>query len=264
MVSLKLSAGKTIFATYGENVLSSEEMPDMSALSPCTHEEADTRMIIHAFDASLHGHRRIKIRSNDTDVVVLAVAFAPLISIDELWISYGPSKQIRNLPAHSIATSLGQKTARVLPLFHALTGCDTVSFFGGRGKKTAWEVWKVFPELTTTLEKLMMLPDNVDDACLDVIERFTILLYDRTCSLNKANEVRQVLFASKARSLENIPPTQAALFEHIKRAVFQGAYVWGQALLKQPTLPSPSLWGWNLENSDWVHYWTSLPQAKDS
>lgn len=91
MVSLKLSTGKTIFATHGENVLSSEEMPDMSALSPCTHEEADTRMIIHAFDASLHGHRRIKIRSNDTDVVVLAVAFAPLISIDELWISNDPS-----------------------------------------------------------------------------------------------------------------------------------------------------------------------------
>eukprot|EP00794_Sanderia_malayensis_P001481 gene1481-1638_t len=156
VVSLKLSAGKTIFATHGENVLSSEEMPDMSALSPCTHEEADTRMIIHTFDASLHGHRRIKIRSNDTDVVVLAVAFAPLISIDELWISYGPSKQIRNLPAHSIATSIGQKTARVLPLFHALTGCDTVSFFGGRGKKTAWEV--------EGISRANYHPRKVDDA----------------------------------------------------------------------------------------------------
>eukprot|EP00794_Sanderia_malayensis_P012478 gene12478-13761_t len=78
VVSLKLSAGKTIFATHGENVLSSAEMPDMSSLSPCTHEEADTRMIIHAFDASLHGHRRTKIRSNDTDVVVLAVALLHL------------------------------------------------------------------------------------------------------------------------------------------------------------------------------------------
>ena len=29
-------------------------------------------------------------------------------------------------------------------MFHALTGCDTVSFFGGTGKKTAWGGWKVY------------------------------------------------------------------------------------------------------------------------
>jgi len=39
----------------------------MSNLAPCTHEEADNRLIIHALDESLRGHRRIKIRTNDTD-----------------------------------------------------------------------------------------------------------------------------------------------------------------------------------------------------
>ena len=29
-----------------------------------------------------------------------------------------------------------------LPMFHAFTGCDTVSFFGGKGKKTAWNTWR--------------------------------------------------------------------------------------------------------------------------
>lgn len=264
MVSLQLPEGKKVFATHGESVLSSEDRADVSALAPCSHEEADSRMMIHALDASLNGFRRIKIQSNDTDVVVLAVSIAPLLPLDELWISYGSSKQVRNLPAHAIATSLGREKTCVLPMFHALTGCDTVSFFGGRGKKTAWDAWKVFPELTPTLKALMMLPEDIDDACMGVIERFVVLLYDRTSSLRKVNEVRQELFSRKARSLENIPPTKASLAQHIKRAVFQGGYVWGQTLLKQPTLPSPSRWGWQLENSHWVPYWTTLSQAKDS
>ena len=212
-----------------------------SALAPCSHEEADSRMMIHALDASLHGYRRVKIRSNDTDIVVLVVSIAPTLQLDELWISFGSSKQVRYLPAHTIATSLGLEKASVLPMFHTLTGCGTVSFFSGRGKKTAWDVWKVFPELTPVLKAMLMLPEDIEDTCLDVIERFVILLYDHTSSFSKVNEVRQELFSRKARSLENIPPTQASL--HVKRDVFQGGFVWGQTLLKQPTLPSPSRWG---------------------
>ena len=76
-----------------------------------------------------------KIRSNDADVVVLAISVANTIQADELWIAYGSGKHLHNLPAHSIATSLGPEKSSALPMFHALTGCNTVSFFGGRGKK---------------------------------------------------------------------------------------------------------------------------------
>ena len=65
-----------------------------------------------------------------------------------MWISYSSSKQVHNLPAHAIATSLGREKSCVLLMFNALTGCDTVSLFGGKGKKTAWDVWNVFPEVT--------------------------------------------------------------------------------------------------------------------
>lgn len=79
------------------------------------------RMLIHASVAALYGHRQIRIRTNDTDVVVLAVSVSPVLQSDELWISYCPSTQVRNLPAHTIAKSLGQEKACVLPMFHALT-----------------------------------------------------------------------------------------------------------------------------------------------
>ena len=40
-------------------------------------------------------------------------------------------------------------------MFHAL---DTVSFFGGRGKKTAWGVWKVYTDVTPAFCALAARP----------------------------------------------------------------------------------------------------------
>ena len=234
-----------------KNVLKPQDRADMSALVPCNHEEA--------------GHLRIKVRSNDTDVVVLAIFIAPTLPLDELWISYGSSKQVRNLPAQAIATSLVREKARVLPMSHALTGCDTLSFFSGKGKKTAWDAWNVFSQLTPVLKAPLMLPEDIDDTCMDVIEIFVILLYDRTSSLSKIIEVRQELFSRRKKNpLTTALPLKHLLLQHVKRAVFQGDFAWGQTLLKQPILPCPSRWGWQLESNRWVPHWTTLSQAKDS
>ena len=106
----------------------------MSLIAPCTHEEADTRLMVHILDAASCGHRRIRIRINDTDVVVVPISVAITVPTNELWITYGSGKNVQNIPAHTIAMLLGPDKASTLPMFHALTGCDTVLFFGGRGK----------------------------------------------------------------------------------------------------------------------------------
>ena len=147
VVSVVLPEGKEIYSTHGNDVISSSERTNLELLAPCTHEEADTRLMVHALDAASNGCNRIRIRSNDTDVIVLAIAVANTLLANEVWVTYGTGKNVHNIPAHTVATSLGPK-ASVLPMFHALTGCDTVSFFGGRRKKTAWDTWNVFPELT--------------------------------------------------------------------------------------------------------------------
>ena len=73
-------------------------------------------------------------------------------------------------------------------MFHALTGCDTLSFFGGRGKKTAWDTWMAFLELTPLLRSLKSSPSKIADDFIDVIEtRFC--QYDRTSSLTKVDDV---------------------------------------------------------------------------
>ena len=95
------------------------------------------------------------IRTNNTNVVVLATSIANKIQANELWVLYGTGKHAWYLPVHTIASTLGPDKASALPLFHTLTGCNTVSFFEGRGKKTTWDV---FPELTHALKELNALP----------------------------------------------------------------------------------------------------------
>ena len=58
-------------------------------------------------------------------------------------------------------------------------------------------------------------------------------------------------------------PTQSFLKQHALRAAYQGGYVWGQALQGDPTLPSPSYWGWKRKRnygSPWEPTWTTIAQ----
>ena len=255
---------KQLVVTDGE-VCSKLSLSELSSLAPCTHEEADSRMMLHVSHAARHGHNKIMIRTVDTDVVVLAVSVVHHLQPEnELWIAFGTGKGFRYLAAHEIAARLGPDKAQALTMFHSLTWCDTVSSFASHGKKTAWAVWNVLPELTDALLKLSSAPSEIPEEVLHTIERFVILLYDRTSPYTDIDKARKKLFARK-NNVELIPPTKADLEEHVKRAAYQGGHVWGQVLLPAPELPAATSWGW-IKSEDGLHdpHWTRLPQAAQS
>ena len=64
-------AGKQLVITNQDAVLSKPPLLDTTILAPCTQEEADSRMMLHAALAAHAGHSKITIRTVDTDVVVL-------------------------------------------------------------------------------------------------------------------------------------------------------------------------------------------------
>ena len=143
---------KQLVITDGEAVLRKPPLLDLALLAPCSHEEADSRMLLHVSHAANHGHHKILIKTVDTDVLVLAVSVDQgLLPEDELWLAFGTGKSFRYLAAHEIAAGLGPEKAQALPVFHALTGCDTASSFAGHGKKTTWTIWIVLPEFTNAL-----------------------------------------------------------------------------------------------------------------
>ena len=99
---------------------------------------------------------------------------------------------------------MGPERASALSFFHALTGCDTTSAFCGIGKKTAWDAWEIFPQVTTVFFSLSKNLCEINHSLLDKLEHFVVLLYSKTCEAERVNEARQELFA-RGRSVENIP-----------------------------------------------------------
>ena len=100
-------------------------------------------------------------------------------------------------------------------------------------------------ELTDDLLKLFATPSDISEDIMHTIE------IDKT---------RNKLFAKK-NNVHLIPPTKAALEEHVKRAAYQEGRVWGQTLLPAPELPPQTSWGW-AKNKEGMYepHWTGQPQ----
>lgn len=206
-------------------------------------------MFLHVADAVKSGFVRIVVCSVDTDVLVLAVALVQKLQEQtqesiQLWVAFGTGTNLRYIPAHEIASSLGENNALALPAFHAFSGCDTVSCFCGKSKNRALETWNSFPQITPIFIALSSSPTSIHDDWMQVLERYVILLYDRTSSCLTVEEAQKQLFTRKSRRFDSIPLTRDALLQDVKRTAYQAGHIWGQALIASPLVPSPRHWGW--------------------
>ena len=86
IASLSLEPAQ-IIVTHHKEVLCTHSRTTAS-LSPCTQEEADTRILLHVSDAVTHGYGKVMVRTVDSDVLVLAISAVQQLNIDELWIAF--------------------------------------------------------------------------------------------------------------------------------------------------------------------------------
>ena len=135
---------------------------------------------------------------------------------------------------------MGKQKCLTLLFWYGFIGCDTVSSFNGQGKKSAWNVLEAFPEITAVFARLSLGFD--DDVTL--IERFVVLLYDRTGSSVSINCARRRLFTKKGRSIDNCLPTLNALLQHIYRSILQSSS-WRQAQNLLQLRADWSKFGWD-------------------
>ena len=255
------SGGIVIVATLDGSVISSsQDELFFNSLSNCDHEEADTRMFLHAKHASMSAHKHVTIRSADTDVLVIALSVFDCLHLEQLWIASGTGSALRYIPVHDVLKELGQTRAKGLPFLHAFTGCDSVSSFWHIGKKKAWataaenDTWQTFQFLSNS-------PENIPDEIFSIIQKFVILMYDKNCDKDTVNAARRKL-VGQGRTVDRIPPTEKALWEHLKRAIYQAGYVWGRCLQLRLDLPSATEWGWKNDESghEYVPLWSTQEQ----
>ena len=111
-----------IISTNDEAIVSTQnDMSDVEYFQPCSHEEADTGILLHVAHCARQGLRKVIIRTVDTDVVVLAIG---------IYWHFGIGTHFRQIAIHEIVKNVNEK---VLMFFHTISGCDTVSSFLGRG-----------------------------------------------------------------------------------------------------------------------------------
>ena len=135
--------------------------------------------------------------------------------------------------------------------------------FLGKGKKSAWEAWNSYPEVTQAFVHMSTHPHtrlSVESWIFQFLERCTVVLYDKTSSLETVNEAQRQLFCQKNRTMENIPPIQDAHLQHSKRVAYQ-AGIWTTCDMAQQQPLSPEGYGWTCdeERQSWVPVWISLP-----
>ena len=110
------------------------------------HEEADTRLILHAKHASdTYIYSCVVIRSLDTDVAIICLMFSQ--TIPKLYFQTGKRNLQRIISIDLMAEVLGTDICKSLIGLHVYSGFDSTSPFYGKGKKKAYDVMKSDPKL---------------------------------------------------------------------------------------------------------------------
>ena len=157
------------------------------------HEEADTRMLLHAIHADarfgdMNVKGRIIIKSSDTDDLHLCIHFFPSIrNTKEL--KTGTVTRTKDgrryLLVHDICHIQGPLVCKLLLAVHALTGCETTSSPFRIGKKTVLKTLKVNIDEFADLNKLCLLDSETS---IDVSRNFVARLYDQKGKMKSAHD----------------------------------------------------------------------------
>ena len=175
---------------------------------------------------------------------------------------------------------MGQEKSCCLPPFHSFTGCYHHHIFFCKTKKSAWHTWNAYPDVNSAFPHMAENPyDEVSltSQFFPLLERFTILLYDKSGILNSVNEARLDLFCKKNKNLESLSPTQVhilfnsiffsyqviffldVLLQHVRRAYYRSS-IWTTSHLLIQRVPTPEDWGWiDDADSGWIPIWMTIP-----
>ena len=205
----------------------------------CDHEEADTRLFLHAAHAS-QSHDTIMIKSPDTDVAIIFIALSSKLKGNHIFLT-GTKNKERLLDISKIASDMGPDVASALIGLHVFTGCDTTSAFYGKGKKRAFNLVyqnQAYIEAFCELGKRFVISSEL----LCVLEQFVAELYGWPETSN-VNEVRYKAFCAPSVSNQSLPPTHDALMLHTTRANYQAA-IHRRAMVQFIQSPDPVHHGW--------------------
>ena len=264
------SGDKTLVITKNDSVLSNDETLCINMmLTPNTAEEADQKLVRHALQCVRSGFNDVVIRTVDTDVLLLLIAYRHWETNTDSkvfgWMA--ASKDVDYYDINHISSILGEERCKAIPFFHAMTGCDTTSYFFNHGKCKFWDRWEEFSlkeELTSIFGQLSHKPSIVTNDQALLLEKYVSFVYHNIESEDSIDLLRMRDFEySTHNNLRLIPPSRAGLLEHFKRAAYEGGWISFQCV-ENVDLPCVLQYGRKrLENGQIVPIWCKIESESD-
>lgn len=212
----------------------------------------------------------IYVESPDTDVFILLIGhYSSFNERPKVWFQTGVITRLQDLrrfiPIHIIFDTLGETLSNILPNIHCLSGCDTVSQFSGFGKKKVYNAAKkCCEEILLNLKTIS--DDNVSiETKVDAGRKFVALLYDNKSvhaeQHSSLNDLHSRL-SHKKSSTEQLPPSEAAFLQHIKRSSWQ-AHIWANAINSTIKHMNPIENGWQVRGKKLIPIYFEGPTSMD-
>lgn len=221
---------------------------DKSGIKSITaDDDADTE-VVNAGIKALESFSKSIVVGNDTDILILLIALAP----ENKAIYFRKDVGGRNPSSicYDIVKlkSVYKNVVRLMLFAHAVSGCDTTSYFFGVGKIKAVELIKANDEAKHAAEPFLNQSSSKDTIATNG-ERFVLLLYGLS-KFSNLNEARYYSFTriTKKSSLKSdfelakLPPTSEACHQHLFRVYLQVQSWLGNKL-------RPTDWGWRYEQT---------------
>ena len=217
----------------------------------CNHEEADTRMVLHA----QHAGGTCVVHSDDTDVFVLLLAHSQ--TLGKCFMKKGRGANTRIIELSLVENSLERQLdpsidkncfMKALIGVHAITGCDTVSAFSGKGKWKAIQLLQRNERYVRAMASIGEEWEVAEETFRDT-EALVCEMYGKKKS-KSADLLRYEIHCARGGKVEPeaLPPCQSSLQLHITRSNYQ-ASIWRRAIDPRPEIPSPHGHGWVVDNT---------------
>ena len=230
---------KDLYVTDGVEVikLSSTAITTIQELNS-NHEEADTRMVLHATHASSDSNP-IVISSPDTDVFVICLVFQHIINLDIFFLT-GVKNSRRTIDISAVAENIfvtlnlceasKEMIMESLIGLHSFTGCDTTSAFAGRGKVKPLTLMLKDQDYVETCS-LLGKEIHLQEELVVQIKRFVCHMYGWK-GIHSLREIQYKMYCQSGGKIacEKLPPCDDVLELHIMRANYQ-TFIWRQSLL---------------------------------
>jgi hypothetical protein len=206
-------------------------------------------MLLHASHAANEGYSSAVICSEDTDVLIMSIAFQDEIGVP-VFIKCGIRNRIKLVDVKKVASTLGRDVCKAVLGMHAYTGCDTVNAFAGKGKAQALKILMNYKESRDTFIKLGQDWD-LSSTLMNNLEAVTCQKYTTKSTTTAINDLRYQLFCARKGEIEShqLPPCRDCLVKHAQRANYQAA-IWRRCLQQDPQMPTPVGRGWKMELED--------------